>query len=377
MVGPTASGKSALAVRLAGEYGGEVVSADSMQIYKGMPLAAAVPTPGERGGVPHHLLEVLEPTRRCSVALYCSLADEVIGKIAARGSLPVLCGGTGLYIDSLLRGTVFFDEGDLSAKENFAGNEGPAGWEGSAGNETPAARGGLVGNEDLSGEEDPAARDDPAGNEDPAARGELVGNEDLSGEEDPAAREQLLSEAETLSDGELYRRLRDVDPVGAGAVHPRDRKRVLRSLLSYYATGMRKPERDALSRGEPPYEACCIGLYFPEREELYRRINARADGMLERGLLREAEHFYRRRSECPTAGAAIGHKEFYPYFEGAVPLSAAVEDFKRATRRYAKRQLTWFRANPGIHWVRADGPDGGWSEARAIADKFLSEGGGV
>lgn len=284
VVGPTASGKTALAVRLAQHFEGEIVSGDSMQIYKKMPIAAAVPDSGERGGIPHHLMEFLDPQQSFTVADYVALAHRAIADICQRGRLPILVGGTGLYIDSLLQNITF------CTQENNA-----------------------------------------------------------------SLRAELLKEAAEKGTDTLYQRLCAIDSQTAARLHPNDQKRIIRALEVYALTGTTMSAQNAASRSlESPYAPCMIGLRFSDRQKLYDRINRRLDSMLENGLLEEARQGYARSAQCPTASAAIGHKEFFEYFSGEITLEQATENLKQATRRYAKRQMTWFGRNTDIRWIDAD-----------------------
>ena len=301
VVGPTASGKTALAVQLARQFGGEIVSADSMQIYKGMPIATAVPTSQERCGIPHYLMEIIEPQQRYTVADYVAAAHRTIAEIDARGRLPILVGGTGLYIDSLLQNLTFSEE-----------------------------------------------------------------------KEDPAVREALLYEAQENGADALYQRLRRIDPQTAARLHPNDQKRIVRALEVYVLTGRTPSEQNAASRLAPsPYAPVILGLRFRDRQRLYNRINHRVDAMLIAGLMEEARRSFERSAAYPTARAAIGHKELYGYFSGQLSLEQAVENLKQATRRYAKRQMTWFGRNPNIHWIDVDGTaDVFAAAAEILADHF-------
>lgn len=279
--GPTATGKTAAAVSAAKLLDGEVVSADSMQIYKGLRVGTAQATPEEMGGVPHHLVGFLPPEERFSVADYVAQATGCMGEIRARGRVPIVAGGTGLYISSLVNGI------DFTVKKDA-----------------------------------------------------------------PQLRERL--EAELLQQGAeaMYRRLQQADPEAAAKLHPADRVRVLRALEWYEQTGQTAQERIARSRpAQKPFHPLLIGLMTPERAQLYARINARVDRMLEQGLLEEARLVYAHREQYHTAVQAIGYKEFFPYFEGAAALAECTESLKRASRRYAKRQLTWFRHMEGIVWL--------------------------
>lgn len=280
VVGPTASGKTALGIALAKQYGGEVVSADSMQIYEGMDIATAKPSAEEMQGVPHHLIGVIPRTQSFSAAEYVALAGEKIRDIASRGKLPVLVGGTGLYVDSLLRGMHFSEEGN-----------------------------------------------------------------------DAALRERLYKEAEELGSQALHERLAALDPQAAEEIHPNNTVRVVRALEVCISSGRRFSELKAENAAHPsPYDACILGLDYAERSDLYERINRRVDLMLEAGLLEEAAQVYRS-GAMQTAANAIGYKELIPYFEQQASLEACVEKIKQETRRYAKRQLTWFRRNDQIQWL--------------------------
>lgn len=272
VAGPTASGKSALAVALARELDGEVVSADSMQVYAEPRIGTARPTPEEMGGVPHHLLGFLPLSVPYSAAQYAQDAHGVIREIRQRGRLPILCGGTGLYIRAVVENWQFPRQ--------------------------------------------PASREQRKALRERAAR---------------EGGESMLSE------------LRRVDPETAARLHPHDTGRILRALEATMAAGVPMSEQQRQSRREPsPYDVVMLTLDFHDRELLYGRIDRRADGMLSRGLVEEARRILQN-PEAPTALQAIGYKEFAPYFAGEIPLEEAIENLKRGTRRYAKRQLSWFR----------------------------------
>ncbi len=288
VVGSTASGKTALAVELARRHGGEIVSCDSMQIYRGMDIGTAKPDEAERQGIPHHLMDFVDPTdpKGYSCADYVRDARAAVADILARGKLPILCGGTGLYLDAFLRG------GSFEVTDT-----------------------------------------------DPALRRELQA---LAAREGPEA---------------LHAILRALDPAEAEAIHPHNVKRVARAIEICRTTGRTKSELDRESRQvDSPYDALVVGLHYDSRELLYRRIDQRVDLMLEAGLveetrrLREAGVF----DVCPTAAQAIGYKELFPYLDGAQTLEAAADTLKTATRHYAKRQITWFRAKPYVTWVTCD-----------------------
>ena len=285
VVGSTASGKTALSIALAKALGGEIVSCDSMQLYRRMDIGTAKPTKEEMDGVAHHLLDFAEPDQPFSCAEYVTLAQKAVLEIQSRGKLPIFCGGTGLYLDSVLRGGGFEET-----------------------------------------------------------------------EVDPILRQQLLDFAAANGNHALHERLRAVDPESAEAIHENNVKRVVRALEIFETSGMTKTEADRRSRLiESPYDACVIGLRYEDREILYDRIGRRVEQMLKAGLLEETrslmeEGVFERNS---TAAQAIGYKELLGYLRGEQSLAEATEDLKRATRRYAKRQITWFGAKDYVHWIDA------------------------
>lgn len=285
VVGPTASGKTKMAVALARRFGGEVVSVDSMQIYRGMTIGTAAPTAEEMEGVPHHMIAVADPAEQWSAARFCQAADACIQDILSRGKLPVLAGGTGLYLDALIRG------------DDFA----------------PGSQGGEV-------------------------------------------RLRLQRELREQGPEALLERLRTVDPETAGRLHLRDEKRILRALEIYEQTGEPMSLRDRRGRQRPDrYEAVYIGLSFRDREDLRRRIDRRVDDMVRQGLLQEVQDLLD--SGLPrdaTALQAIGYKQFLAVADGTATADQAVEEVKLRSRQYAKRQLTWLRRNPAIHWIYWD-----------------------
>ena len=283
IVGPTASGKTALAVEMARRFDGEIVSADSMQIYQGMPVSTACPTPEEKGSIPHHMLEFLPLSRPYSVAEYVKDAAGEIRRISERGKLPILVGGTGLYVRSLLENRQY--------------------------------------------EEEP---------------------------EHAAVRASLADWSEGKSNEELYACLLQEDPGAAMEIHPNNRKRVLRAIERYRLTGRTLQEQNQYSLRVPsPYLYSMVGLTCEDRSVLYGRIDRRVDQMMENGMLQEAQSMYHT-PQAETAAQAIGCKELFPYLEGAVPLEEAVQRIKQGTRRYAKRQITWFQREKGIHWLYTD-----------------------
>lgn len=282
VVGPTASGKTSLGIEIAERFDGEIVSADSMQIYENMDIATAKPTDSELERVKHHLIGFVPAGESFSVAKYKEKAIDAIDKILLKGKLPVVVGGTGLYIDTLIKNTQFFDyeESDIRVKL-----------------------------------------------------------------EDRCEKEGIDS---------LYNELKSVDPTTAQRLHINDTKRIIRALEVYYSTGMTISKQDELSHlNESKYRFCIIGLNANDRQYLYDRINLRVDMMLEEGLIAEADSFFKS-DISKTAAQAIGYKELKPYFDSLVTLDEAVEKLKMETRRYAKRQLTWFRRNNDIHWLNID-----------------------
>ena len=276
VVGPTASGKSALALELAKQYDGEIVSCDSMQIYKKMNIGTAKPTVDELNFVRHHMIDIAEPTENFSCEDYVRLASLAIDDICKRGKLPIICGGTGLYLDALLRG----------------GNSAPS-----------------------------------------------VDTSEI--------RATLCARAEAEGIEPIYRELMVIDPESAAAIHPNNEKRVIRALEIYLATGRTKSELDRESKAfESPYDATVAYLTFNNRELLYDRIDRRVDIMIEEGLIEEARMLLTEGvfEVNRTAAQAIGYKELFGFLEGREELNSAIETLKRSTRKYAKRQITWFSA---------------------------------
>lgn len=283
VVGPTASGKTKLAVSLAFRFGGEIVSCDSMQVYRGMDVGTAKPTEQEMGGVPHHLLGVVDESDSFSVAKYVEMANEAIADIVSRSRIPIVTGGTGLYYDSLMGGI------DFSLKT-----------------------------------------------------------------EDPAVRERLSHLAKRDGFEALYVRLCRLDPEAAKTIHLSNEKRILRALEMMEVSGQTVTELKRQSRQKgSPYRCLTVGLAFRSRQVLYDRINCRVDEMMESGLLDETRRLYEG-GYSETASGAIGYKELFPFLTGEKSLDDCVAAVKQATRRYAKRQLTWFRRNETIKWLFVD-----------------------
>lgn len=282
IVGPTASGKTSLSIELAKKLRGEIVSADSMQIYKDMDIATAKPTADEMQNIPHHLISIIDSTESFSVAAYKEKAMAAIDEIFSKGRQPIVVGGTGLYVDTLINNTTFFD---------------------------------------------------------------------FDKTEHRAILEKRL---ETEGIETLYNELNEVDSATAEKLHINDSKRIMRALEVYYATGKTISLQAELSHEkESDYNWFVIGLNAEDREVLYDRINRRVDIMLRQGLLKEAEEFFSS-DKSSTSKQAIGYKELKPYFDGIMSLEDATENLKRETRRYAKRQLTWFRKNEKINWINID-----------------------
>ena len=282
VLGPTASGKTSLGIEIAERFGGEIVSADSMQIYENMDIATAKPTPKEQVRVKHHLVGFVPMGEKFSVAKYKEKATHVIDDILSKGKLPVIVGGTGLYIDTLINNTEFLDyqESDIRTKL-----------------EERCRKDGI---------------------------------------------EALLKE------------LAEIDPVTAERLHINDSKRIIRALEVYYSTGKTISEQDKLSHmNESKYRFCIIGLNANNRQYLYDRINLRVDLMMKAGLLEETRAFFNS-DVSATAAQAIGYKELKPYIDSLVSLEEATEKLKMESRRYAKRQLTWFRKNSSINWLYID-----------------------
>jgi len=283
VVGPTASGKTSLAVEIAKIFDGEVVSADSMQIYKGMDIATAKPTTHEMQGIPHHLISIVGADETFSVNEFKIAATKAIDDILSRNKLPIVAGGTGFYIDTLVSNTEFLDY------------------------------------------------------------------------EKSDIRKQLENKLEQEGITSLYNELCRIDSETAERLHENDVKRIIRALEVFHSTGKTISEQCRLSHlNESPYRFCIIGINATDRQVLYDRINLRVDLMLEAGLLKEAEDFFSL-PVSSTAKQAIGYKELKPYFDGFCSLEEATEKLKTETRRYAKRQLTWFRKRENINWIYIDG----------------------
>lgn len=280
--GPTASGKTALSIELAKKIDGEIVSADSMQIYKDMDIGSAKPTKEEMEGIKHYLLDFVSPEDRYSVADYKKDATIAINEIIQKGKTPIVVGGTGLYIDSLIYN---IDYPEIEFDEEY--------------------------------------------------------------------RKSLEKRAEEEGLQNLYEEAKEIDSKAMENISPNDQKRILRVLELYHQTGKTKTEQEIESRkNEIPYDYHVFALNM-DREKLYDRINKRVDIMIEQGLIEEVEGIIKKYRTYPTAMQALGYKEIKEYIIGNITKEQAIETVKQETRRYAKRQLTWFRKNKQTMWLNA------------------------
>lgn len=299
IVGPTAVGKTRLSVRLAKRFHGEIISGDSMQVYRGMDIGTAKIMPGEMEEIPHHLINICEPDQLFSVQEYQQLAREKITEITERGQLPMLVGGTGLYIESVVH-----DYDMPYVKENTA------------------------------------------------------------------LRKELKEMAQREGKEVLHQRLKNVDPVQAGKLHPNDTRRVIRALEVYHLTG--KPFSELKRKGTSPFNTLWIGLTMP-RELLYERINQRVDNMIAAGLVDEVKQLWSKGYRLHlTSMQAIGYKEIMNYLEGDISFDEAVQMIKQGSRKYAKRQLSWFRRLSEIHWFDITNAKSFQEIEQLIAGKFHS-----
>lgn len=299
VAGATASGKTELAIKLAKRFDGEIVSADSMQIYKGIHIASAAPDTEEMQGIPHYMLEFLKPDDSFSVAEYVEKARAYVKDIARRGKLPIVAGGTGLYINSLADNISYIEE-----------------------------------------------------------------------KTDSKLRRGLEERFEEIGAEQMLNELKEIDPETAARLHSNDKKRIIRAFEVYRLTGKTVTEQNKLSKqGDALIDPCIIEITYRDREKLYDRINRRVDKMLQSGLAEEA-----RAALHNTAGGAyqaIGHKELSGYISGDMSLKEAAEKLKMQTRRYAKRQLTWFRRDERINRIYADETEDVFSVAEKITENFL------
>lgn len=284
-MGPTAVGKTTLSINLAKEFDGEIISGDSMQVYKGMDIGTAKATSVEMQGVTHHMIDILEPSDAFTAADFKEQTEQLIKDIQARGKLPIIAGGSGLYIQSVLYGYEFSSE-----------------------------------------------------------------------TRDEALTKRLEQELEEYGAEALHRRLKEVDPVQAEKVHPNNHRRLIRALEAYETSGQRISDSTSHAlQANPDTLPIIIGLEM-ERPLLYQRINERVDQMIDNGLIQEVEQLLNEGFEDAKSMRAIGYKEIVPYIKGEMPLEEAVELLKRNSRRFAKRQYTWFRNKMDVQWYQAD-PD--------------------
>lgn len=285
IVGPTASGKTALSIELAKKINGEIISCDSMQIYKDMDIGSAKPTKEEMQGIKHYMIDVAMPIQRFSVAEYKKQAENAIEEILKKNKVPIIVGGTGLYANSLIYG-IEYDEIEL----------------------------------------------------------------------DIEYRENLMKKAETEEGLEmLYKQAKEIDEKAMEKISPNDKKRIIRILEIYHSTGKSKTQQEQESRkNEVKYDYKVFGINI-ERSILYERINKRVDMMVENGLIEEVQNLVEKYPEFPTAMQAIGYKEIVEYLENKISKQEAIEKIKQESRRYAKRQMTWFKRTENIKWI--DGLD--------------------
>ncbi|MEH7374430.1 MULTISPECIES: tRNA (adenosine(37)-N6)-dimethylallyltransferase MiaA [Bacillaceae] len=278
IIGPTAVGKTKLSIEMAKRYNGEIISGDSMQIYRGMDIGTAKIKKDEMEGIPHYLIDIKEPFENFSVAEFQLLVRAKIGEIAKKGKLPIIVGGTGLYIQSVIYDYQF---SDVSGDETY--------------------------------------------------------------------RLKLEERAKKIGNEALYKELVEVDPGSASQIHPNNVRRVIRALEIFHLTGKTMQEFQSTQQPDLLYNTAMVGLSM-EREKLYERINYRVDLMMQEGLIEEVKGLYQRGLRDCQSIQAIGYKEMYAYLEGIVPLEAAIENLKQNSRRYAKRQLTWFRNKMEVSW---------------------------
>lgn len=283
IAGPTASGKSNLAIELAKKIGGEIISADSMQIYKEMDIGTAKVSKEEMQGIKHYMIDFVPPNKRYSVSAYKKEAENCICEILKRAKVPIICGGTGLYINSLIYGIEFAEE-----------------------------------------------------------------------EIDEAYRNTLNEIAEKEGLETLYNRAVKIDPEAMKKISRNDKKRIIRVLEIYHKTGKTKTDQDLESRkNEVKYDYKVFAINM-NREILYNRINKRVDIMIEKGLIDEVKSIIKKYDEFPTAMQGLGYKEVVEYLQGNITKEEMIEKIKMETRRYAKRQITWFKKNKETNWLEGE-----------------------
>ena len=278
--GPTASGKTTLSIQLAQKINGEIISSDSMQIYKDMNIGTAKPDQQEMQGIKHYLLDFVEPNQRYSVADYKKDAENAIEDILQKGKVPIIVGGTGLYVDSLIYGIEY---PNIEFDENY--------------------------------------------------------------------RKELERRVEKEGLEKLYEKAKKIDPQAMKKISRNDQKRILRVLEIYNATGKTKTEQEIESRkNEVKYDYRVFAINM-DREKLYDRINKRVDIMIQKGLIEEVENLLKKYNEFQTAMQGLGYKEVVEYIQGKVLKEDMIENIKRESRRYAKRQITWFKKNKQTIWI--------------------------
>ena len=278
--GPTASGKTTQSIQLAQKINGEIISSDSMQIYKDMNIGTAKPDQQEMQGIKHYLLDFVEPNQRYSVADYKKDAENAIEDILQKGKVPIIVGGTGLYVDSLIYGIEY---PNIEFDENY--------------------------------------------------------------------RKELERRVEKEGLEKLYEKAKKIDPQAMKKISRNDQKRILRVLEIYNATGKTKTEQEIESRkNEVKYDYRVFAINM-DREKLYDRINKRVDIMIQKGLIEEVENLLKKYNEFPTAMQGLGYKEVVEYIQGKVLKEDMIENIKRESRRYAKRQITWFKKNKQTIWI--------------------------
>lgn len=278
IIGPTAVGKTKLSIEMAKRYNGEIISGDSMQIYRGMDIGTAKIKPEEMEGIPHHLIDIKEPTENFSVAEFQHLVRAKIDEIVQKGKLPIIAGGTGLYIQSVIYDYQF---SDVPGDETY--------------------------------------------------------------------RLMLEERVKEIGNEALYKELMEVDPESASQIHPNNIRRVIRALEIFHLTGKTMQEFQSTQQPDLLYDTAIIGLTM-EREKLYERINYRVDIMVEEGLIEEVKRLYQQGLRDCQSIQAIGYKEIFTYFDGKMSLEEAIANLKQNSRRYAKRQLTWFRNKMDVVW---------------------------
>lgn len=281
IVGPTASGKTAISIEVAKQLNGEIISADSMQVYKEMNIGTAKVTKEEMQGIKHYLIDVVSPEERYTVSDFKQAAEKSIQEILKKGKVPVIVGGTGLYVNSLIYGIEYQD---MQFDEKY--------------------------------------------------------------------RDELMKKAETENGlRELYKEAVKIDEEAMSKISSNDKKRIIRVLEIYKSTGKTKTELEFLSRQkEIEYDYKVFGMLM-DRQKLYNRINVRVDSMIEQGLIKEVDELYQKYKKFPTAMQGLGYKEVIEYFNGILTKEEMIEKIKQESRRYAKRQMTWFRRNQNIHWL--------------------------